>query len=62
MYWFDSIATRNFPYVIRHQNAACKANKFGFYIFQENQDSFTLSILGFRHKYSLTLYAVTIEF
>ena len=22
MYWFDAIATRNFPYVIRHQNAA----------------------------------------
>ena len=22
MYWFDAIATRNFPYAIRHQNAA----------------------------------------
>ena len=22
MYWFDAIATTNFPYVIRHQNAA----------------------------------------
>ena len=22
MYWFDAIFTRNFPYVIRHQNAA----------------------------------------
>ena len=22
MYWFDAIATRNFPYVIRLQNAA----------------------------------------
>ena len=43
MYWFDAIATRNFPYVIRHQNAArgdlAKQMKSGFYIFQENQDS-----------------------
>ena len=34
MYWFDAIATRNFPYVIRHQNAACgdlvEQMKFGF--------------------------------
>ena len=22
MYWFDAIATRNFPYLIRHQNVA----------------------------------------
>ena len=66
MYWFDAIASRNFPYVIRHQNAArgdlAKQMKFGFYIFQENQESLTLSILGFCLKYLLTLYAVTIEF
>ena len=57
MNWFDAIATRNFSYVIRHQNAA-----FGFYLFQENLESLTLSILGFRPKYFLTLYAVTIIF
>ena len=55
MYWFDAIATRNFLYVIRHQNAArgdlSKQMKFVFYIFQENQESLTLSILGFRPKY-----------
>ena len=66
MYWFDAIATRNFPYVIRHQNAArgdlAKQMKSAFYIFQENQESLNLSILGFPTKYILTLYAVTIVF
>ena len=49
MYWFDAIATRDFPYVIRHQNAArgdlAKQMKFDFDIFQENQESLSLSIL-----------------
>ena len=65
MYWFDAIATRNFPYARRHQNAArgdlSKQTKFGFYIFQENQDSLPHRSLNFA-PISLTLYAVTIEF
>ena len=52
MYWFDAIATRNSSYVLKHQNAAhgnlAKLMKFGYYIFQENRESLTLSILGFR--------------
>ena len=39
MYWFDAIATRNFPYIIRHQNAArgdlSKQMKSGFTYFKK---------------------------
>ena len=47
MYWFDAIATRNFPYVIRHQNTVrgdlAKQTEFGYYIFHENRYIFSKS-------------------
>ena len=39
MYWFDAIATRNFSYVIRHQNTArgdsAKQMKLAFTYFKK---------------------------
>ena len=53
MYWFDAIATRNFPYVIRHQNAAHISRKSGIFDFID----FVIS-----PQILLTLYVVTILF
>ena len=51
MYWFDAIATRNFPYVIRHQNAArgdlAKHMKFAFIDHGISYQIFTYSIRSY---------------